>query len=292
MLELKRPPQNTRKEIIHVRRDGADLALHLWRPKNLKGAIFYFHGLQSHAGWLWEVGPQYANNDIALFVLDRRGSGISDGERNDIPDVDTVLGDYAAALATVRCIIGDEVPLQLFGHCLGGSFLAALMQHQDFDVPYDSAVFCSTWLGKLHATLSAEEREALAKETGTELWDAALKSTDFTDSVKYQHYIDNDDLAVRQLTRRSRATLLGLERLYMEPERELPPVPMGYVSGLTDPIVDLDDAHKTFIEMTEGRGGIIKFPTNQHYLYYTDVRTSLVNWSSTYTLIPGLDHHG
>ncbi|PSJ25523.1 hydrolase [Streptosporangium nondiastaticum] len=292
MLELKRPPQNTRKEITYVRRDGADLALHLWRPKNLKGAIFYFHGLQSHAGWLWEVGPQYADNDIAFFVLDRRGSGISDGERHDLPDAETILADYAAALATVRRIIGEDTPLQLFGHCLGGSFLAALMHHPEFDVPYDSAVFCSSWLGKLHATLSEEQRAALAADDGTELWDAGLKSADFTDNVKYQHYIDHDDLAVRALTRRSRATLLELEKLYLQPRRELPDVPVSYVSGLTDPIVDLDDAHKTFIEMTNGRGGIIKLPTHQHYLYYTDVRTSLVTWSSTYALIPGLDHHG
>ncbi len=56
MIETKRPP-NIRREIVGIPVEGAELALHLWRPRGqVKGAVFYFHGLQSHAGWLWEVG--------------------------------------------------------------------------------------------------------------------------------------------------------------------------------------------------------------------------------------------
>lgn len=292
MIELKRIPQDIRREIIDVHHGGAKLALHMWHPKKFKGAIFYFHGLQSHAGWLWEVGPQFADNDIAFFVLDRRGSGISSGARHEIPDTRTVLGDYTAALTTVRDTIGEDVPLGLFGHCLGGSFMAALMHHEDFIIKYDAAIFCSTWLGRLHATLSASERQAVANDDRSGIWEVGLKAMDFTDKPKYRHYIDNDDLAVRHLTHRSRATLLRLEELYMNPTREFPAVPTVYVSGLTDPIVDLDDTHKTFIEMTSGCATIIKFPTDKHYLFYTDVRDSLVNWSSTFTLIQGLDRRG
>lgn len=86
MIETKRPPQNIRREIVGLPVADAELALHLWRPRGqVKGAVFYFHGLQSHAGWLWEVGPQFADNDIAFYVLDRRGSGISAGSRTSCP---------------------------------------------------------------------------------------------------------------------------------------------------------------------------------------------------------------
>lgn len=289
MIETKRPPQNVRREIITLPCDGADLALHLWRPQKIKGAVFYFHGLQSHAGWLWEVGPRFADNDIAFFCLDRRGSGISPGERHEIPGVDTVLGDYVDALTFVREFIGDNIPLTLFGHCLGGSFLAALMHYEDFTTRYDAAVFCSTWLGRLHSVLDEEQLRALAAEQSPELWDAGLKTTDFTDDPKYQRFIDDDDLALRQIARRSRATLLGLERLYVGSQARIPAVPAAYVSGLTDPIVDLDDTHRAFTEMTSGRGMIIKFPTDKHYLFYTGVSDSLVDWASTYTLLQKLD---
>ncbi|MGW2649141.1 alpha/beta hydrolase [Streptomyces sp. NPDC001393] len=290
MIDTKRPPQNIRREIEGIQVDGAELALHLWRPRGpVKAAVFYFHGLQSHAGWLWEVGPQFADNDIAFYVLDRRGSGISGGDRQTLPDVDTVLRDYMTALEHVRQAIGDEVPLSLFGHCLGGSFMAALMHHPDFTTRYDAAIFCSAWLGKLHATLDDEEQRALAAETSLEPWDAGLRAEDFTDEVRHRHFIDHDDLAVRSLTRRSRAVLLGLEALYMRPERALPPVPAAFVSGVADPIVDLDDARATFLRMTGAHGALIQFATDKHYLFYTDVRARLVDWASTFTLLSGLD---
>ncbi|WP_435226861.1 serine aminopeptidase domain-containing protein [Streptomyces sp. Tue6028] len=75
-------------------------------------------------GRLWEVGQRCADNDIAFFFLDRRGSGISGGDRRDVPDVDTIVGDCANAVAHVRRWIGDDAPPSLFGHCLGGSFLS------------------------------------------------------------------------------------------------------------------------------------------------------------------------
>ncbi|MFB8030356.1 alpha/beta hydrolase [Streptomyces sp. NPDC056465] len=290
MIETLRPPQNTRREIIDLPCGDARLAMHVWRPEQIKGAVFYFHGLQSHAGWLWEVGPQFADNDIAFFVLDRRGSGISPGTPGEIPDADTVLGDYARAVATVREMIGDDVPLSLFGHCLGGSFMAALMGHEGFTTSYDAAVFCSSWLGRMHATLTPEARAALAADTSAEPWDAGLEAADFTDEAKYRHFIDHDDLAVRQLTRRSRAVLLDLERRYLAPGRVRPQVPAAtFVSGMTDPIVDLDAAHSVFQDLVAGRGAIMKFPTAKHYLFYTDVSGDLVDWTSTYTLLQGLN---
>ncbi|MDH6112522.1 alpha-beta hydrolase superfamily lysophospholipase [Kitasatospora sp. MAP12-15] len=292
MIELKKAPQDIRREIHGVPVGGTELALHLWRPKNVKGAVFYFHGLQSHAGWLWEVGPQFAANDIAFFTLDRRGCGISGGERSELADADSVLGDYLAALRTVREMIGDDIPLNLFGHCLGGSFLAALLHDERLDVRYDSAVFCSTWLGRLHSTLSADQRRTLAAEQRTDLWDAGLQSADFTDHPKYREYIDQDDLATRYLTLRSRRTLLELEDRYLNSSRVLPGVPTAYVSGLVDPVIDLASARHAFNELVDGRGSLLQFPTDKHYLFYTDVRAELVNWASAFTMIPALQHHG
>ncbi|WP_410534779.1 alpha/beta hydrolase [Streptomyces sp. KL2] len=291
MIETRRPPQNVHREIITLPSGGVGLALHLWRPRReAKGAVFYFHGLQSHAGWLWEVGPRFADNDIAFFVLDRRGSGISGGDRGDLPDVDTIVTDYTAAIAHTRELIGDEVPLTLFGHCLGGSFLAALLHDPRFDVRHEATVFCSTWLGRLHTLLSEEERAALAAEHSTEPWDAGLRSSDFTADPRYRDFIDHDDLAVRSLTRRSRAVLLALEARYMTADRPKPPdAPTAFVSGLTDPIVDLEATHRVFQNLFDGRGLILKFPTDRHYLFYTGVRDSLVDWTSTHTLLQGLD---
>lgn len=290
MIETKRPPQNVRREIAGLTVGDTELALHRWRPRGpVKGAVFYFHGLQSHAGWLWEVGPQFADNDLAFYVLDRRGSGISGGPREDLPDAGIMIADYIAALEHVRAEIGPQVPLSLFGHCLGGSFMAAVMHHPDFTTRYDAAIFCSAWLGKLHSTLSDEQRRALAGETSAEPWDAGLRGADFTSEARYRDFIEHDDLAVRRLTSRSRAVLLQLESLYQRPARELPPASTAYVSGTSDPIIDLDSARAAFRRLTGAQGMLLEFPTDRHYLFYTDVRAQLVDWASTFTLLQGLD---
>ncbi|XQZ99582.1 alpha/beta hydrolase [Komagataeibacter rhaeticus] len=103
------------------------LALHAWLPASVKAAVFLFHGLQSHASWSWEIGEALAQRGVALFVLDRRGSGTSTGPHGAITDADTCLSDYITALDVSQSAIGNEVPFTLFGHCLGGSFLAHLI---------------------------------------------------------------------------------------------------------------------------------------------------------------------
>jgi alpha-beta hydrolase superfamily lysophospholipase len=273
-----------RREIIPVRCDDLTLDLHVWRPARPRAAVFYFHGLQSHAGWLWETGPRFAEHGVALFVLDRRGSGTSEGTRGEIPDAATVLADYAAALAVVRDLIGEESALCLFGHCLGGSFLAALLTSGTLHVPYETAVFCSAWLGKLHATLPADRLRALAGDDGTQPRDVGLSAADFTADPRYRRFIDGDDLAIRSLTGRSRAALLQLEAMYLDPDAAALPsdVATAFVSGSADPIVDLDDAHRTFIQLTAGRGEIAMLPTDRHYLLYTDVRDRLISWTADF----------
>lgn len=283
MLTLRSRPEAIHRDITWVHRDGLRLALHRWGPSRPRAAIFYFHGLQSHAGWLWEAGARHAEHGIACYALDRRGCGISDGERGAIPDADTVLGDYGAALAQVRHAIGERLPLGLFGHCLGGSFLAALLHHPALTVRHDSVVFCSAPLGRLHATLTEAERDALSRHRDDEVWAPGLKSEDFSAGARYREFIDGDDLAVRTLTRRSRAALLDLERIYTGRERgPRVDVPAAYVSGHSDPIVDLEHSRSVFRELVGESGRCLQLPTDQHYLYFSEVRDDLIAWSSSF----------
>ena len=280
------------RSIEYIQRDGLNLALHAWRPEAPRAAIFYFHGLQSHAGWLWEVGCQFARNGVALYVLDRRGCGISGGERNEIPPADICLADYRAAIAHVRAEVGHDIPLGLFGHCLGGSYLAALMADQQFDVPYDAALFCSTWLGKLHHTLSPAELQSIRNEKRGGYWDAGLKAEQFTDIPKYVEFIRNDVLSTRQISHDSRATLVELEMMYVQRRDLHLKAPSMYICGNDDPIVDLDTAKKQYARMFGNAGEILELPTQKHFLLFTTVRGGLINTATSYVSCYGHTHYG
>ncbi len=58
-------------------RDGIKLALHSWLSQKPKAILFFVAGMHSHAGWLFEAGPYFADRSISVFCLDRRGTGIS-----------------------------------------------------------------------------------------------------------------------------------------------------------------------------------------------------------------------
>lgn len=273
------------KEINKIHIEGVDLALHSWVPAQIDAAIFYFHGLQSHAGWLWEAGTLFANSNIAFFVLDRRGSGISDGVRNEIADVETTIKDYVTAISLVKDLIGNEVPLSLFGHCLGGSFLGALMNHPSFKISYDSAIFCSTWLGRMHATLSANERSLLMQNNRKELWNVELKSSDFTDISHYKNFIDQDKLAIRAITYASKKVLLGVEELYIHNNPyKFNNLPIAYISGETDSVINLTEAYNSFSKHISNIHTKISFATDKHYLFFTKVRNEMIHWTVNFVL--------
>lgn len=273
------------KEINKIHIEGIDLALHSWIPAKIDAAIFYFHGLQSHAGWLWEVGTLFADSNIAFFVLDRRGSGISGGVRNEIANLETTIKDYVIAISLVKDLIGNEVPLSLFGHCLGGSFLGGLMNHPSFKISYDSAIFCSAWLGRMHAMLSENERLFLMQNNSKELWNAELESSDFTDISHYRDFIDQDKLAIRAITYASKKVLLGMEELYIHNSPyKFNQLPIAYISGETDAVINLTEAYHSFSKHIFNRHTKVSFVTDKHYLFFTTVKNEMINWIVNFIL--------
>lgn len=279
------------RSIEYLPMEGGNLALHAWTPETPKAAVFYFHGLQSHAGWLWEAGCQFAENDVAFFALDRRGCGISDGPRGELAPVDQMLADYRSAIRTVRAKVGDSIPLGLFGHCLGGSYLAALLSDPAFETEFESLIFCSAWLGKIHHTLPPQKIQAMLREQSDELWDAGLKAEDFSDQRRYVDFIGNDVLATRQIKASSRARLVEMEMMYLYQKELSRNTPSMYISGYEDPVVNLECAKKQYLSLFGDQGETLELATNKHYLLYTSVRQRLINRVSAYVSSHGHHHH-
>jgi len=91
-----------------------------WRPEGkILGVVVIVHGFNSHSGhYLW-VAEQFTANGFAVYALDLRGRGHSDGERYFVENV----SDYTADVATfVRLAKSREpkLPVFLLGHSAGG----------------------------------------------------------------------------------------------------------------------------------------------------------------------------
>lgn len=114
--------------------DGLKLFGRVWRPAERPRAVLAIcHGLNSHSGQYDWVGHTFARAGIAVYALDLRGRGRSDGERFFVERVDDYVADLGRLIDLAAQEEGD-LPIFLLGHSAGGVI---------------SSVYTLTWQGRL-----------------------------------------------------------------------------------------------------------------------------------------------
>jgi alpha-beta hydrolase superfamily lysophospholipase len=91
-----------------------------WRHPSPIAALVLVHGLQSHAQWFADAAEVLNDRGLALYALDRRGSGSSVGARGDIARY-TDWFDEVGALVRLAHAEQPGVPIHLVGHCFGAN---------------------------------------------------------------------------------------------------------------------------------------------------------------------------
>jgi acylglycerol lipase len=91
-----------------------------WHPAGTpRGVVVIVPGFNSHSGYYTWVGEQFVADGLAVYALDLRGRGQSDGERFYIDS----FADYVSDVASfVRLVKSRErgLPVFLLGHSAGG----------------------------------------------------------------------------------------------------------------------------------------------------------------------------
>jgi len=85
-----------------------------------KASIIVLHGIQSHGGWYVESSRQLSERGYAVWLPDRRGSGLNPDHRGDAPSFRALLDDIA------NLVEGTPRPRVLAGISWGGKLAAAL----------------------------------------------------------------------------------------------------------------------------------------------------------------------
>lgn len=99
---------------------GVKIFVRSWQPEIAARAVVVIcHGVNSHSGqYLW-AGQQLAGAGLAVFALDLRGRGQSDGERFYVEDVADYASDVAATVRLAKSRY-PGMPVFLLGHSAGG----------------------------------------------------------------------------------------------------------------------------------------------------------------------------
>jgi acylglycerol lipase len=91
-----------------------------WRPTGKpRGAVVIAHGFNSHSGQYVEVAKHFVEADLAVYALDHRGRGRSEGERFHVEKFSDYVDDLATFIKRVKAR-EPGLPVFMLGHSAGG----------------------------------------------------------------------------------------------------------------------------------------------------------------------------
>ena len=99
---------------------GLKIFTRAWRPTGTPRAVVVIvHGFNSHSGQYQWVAEQFVANGLAVYALDLRGRGQSEGERFYVDKMEDFIEDVDT-LMTMAKAQEPGLPVFLLGHSAGG----------------------------------------------------------------------------------------------------------------------------------------------------------------------------
>ncbi len=99
---------------------GFNIFYRSWKPEApAKAVVVIVPGFNSHSGYYYWVAQQFVLREMAVYAMDLRGRGHSDGERYYVDSFAEYVDDVARTVAIAKT--GNPgLPVYLLGHSAGG----------------------------------------------------------------------------------------------------------------------------------------------------------------------------
>lgn len=112
-----RPVTSTIEETIHGA--GGKLFVRSWLPLSPRGVVAICHGFNAHGGYYNWVAEQFVADGLAVYAVDLRGRGKSEGERFFVANISDYVDDVQS-LINLSKSRHPGLPTFLLGHSAGG----------------------------------------------------------------------------------------------------------------------------------------------------------------------------
>jgi len=100
--------------------NGLNIFFRSWRPQaTARGVVVIVPGFNSHSGYYEWVAEQLTAERLAVYAVDLRGRGRSDGERFYVEKFAEYVGDVSALVKLAKSR-HSGAPVYLLGHSAGG----------------------------------------------------------------------------------------------------------------------------------------------------------------------------
>ena len=129
-------------------KSGLRLFVRSWRPAGkARATVVIVPGFNSHSGHYFWTAEQLVKDGYAVYAVDLRGRGKSDGERFYIQKFDEYLDDVDTVVSTARSREAG-LPVFVLGHSAGGVISCCyVLEHQ----PELAGLICESFAFKVAA---------------------------------------------------------------------------------------------------------------------------------------------
>jgi alpha-beta hydrolase superfamily lysophospholipase len=241
-----------------------------WRryapPGPARGRIVCLHGIQSHGGWYEHSCSQLAHAGFEAAFLDRRGSGVNEAARGDAPNFRRLLNDVAEFIQDRSQASGLRTIVM--GISWGGKLATALAARHP-NLVDGLALLCPGFCPRVGPT--RKQRFAILFRrlfSPTRRFPVPLSDPQlFTASPRWQQFIRDDPLALREATARFFIESVRLDGyLRWKASRVMAPVLMLLAEH--DRIIDNGRTRAFLDRLASADREIIEYPGAHHTLEF------------------------
>ena len=276
--EMAEPVAETRSLVAG---DGVSLAYRFFpaRAENVRASVVYLHGIQSHGGWYVHTAAELARRGYSVYLLDRRGSGVSGGRKGFFSGWDQLIDDVRKFVDLARRD-SPARPTFLIGGCWGARPAVAFALRGERELA-GLALVCPAIKVRVDLPL----RDKLKVVVGHVLfpeWPVRIPLTPemFTSNPSYVEFVRTDPLSLSHVTARFFFETLRSSRFLAQPPSLA--LPMLLMQAGSDPIVDVPAVQRWFDGMASSARKSVLYPSFGHILDFEQERQrywdDLVAW--------------
>jgi len=175
---------------------GIKIFVRSWTPPAApRAAIVVCHGVNSHGGqYLW-AAEQFVAAGFAVFALDLRGRGRSEGERFYVEDIADYVSDVANTITLAKSR-HPSLPIYLLGHSAGGVVSATYVLDNQAQL---AGFICESFAFQVPAPGFALAAIKAISHLAPRLPVLTLKNEDFSRDPQAVAALNNDPLTAHEV---------------------------------------------------------------------------------------------
>lgn len=235
---------------------AGDLHARAWDASDPAYIALLCHGYGEHLGRYQWVAERLAADGAAVYALDHRGHGESEGERVLIPDYERVVDDFRLLEERARQE-HPGLPVVLIGHSMGGMIAARYAQR--FDDGLAATVLSGPVLGRWQAV-----DDLLGVE---EIPDAPIDPATLSRDPAVGEAYEADPLVWHGPFKRETVEALAAALRTITEAGAIEATPVLWLHGEDDRLVTLDGSAEGWRTLAGSRSEAKTYPGARHEIF-------------------------